>query len=459
MKEIIQYKFDKLVKENIVDFEMSREEAVEEATTSITTEGHDLNGIDKSVERFDDNGEIANVRESSRVAILNLQSNIKNFDKSCYLENLKKLNQLTLSGLSEKIIITEEGVVKALSECLAIADQDNEVISASIDCYKNLISGQPDTINSDDLLKVLKYLSSDDGDIIEKALQCISESCLKHENNRNLLSKNDITDYLMKILENFTNNQNVIKECCSLIAILLTDDDLRVPFGKASDRAQEFVKRGMLTKLLNLVKDYKNVKEVYQALSKLTIRNEFCKEVLDSGGVEFLLDSLSDPENSASLLKSKISLIKAVSGNDDAKIEIAKRNGIEIILNSLNTYMKNAPIAEISCATLASVVLRQPNHSNIVIENGGAELISRVISVHMETPVVLSSACLLIRNLVSRVKEHSTALLDRGIEEQLRMIGNRHKNCADSVKSALRDLGCQVSLREEWKGEGHNLER
>lgn len=58
----------------------------------------------------------------------------------------------------------------------------------------------------------------------------------------------------MKILENFINNQNVIKECCSLIAILLTDDDLRVPFGKASDRAQEFVKRGMLTKLLNLVK-------------------------------------------------------------------------------------------------------------------------------------------------------------------------------------------------------------
>ena len=58
----------------------------------------------------------------------------------------------------------------------------------------------------------------------------------------------------MKILENFTNNQNVIKECSSLIAILLTDDDLRVPFGKASDRAREFVKRGMLNKLLNLVK-------------------------------------------------------------------------------------------------------------------------------------------------------------------------------------------------------------
>lgn len=130
-----------------------------------------MNGIDKTVERFDDNGEIANVRETSRAAILNLQSNIKNFEKSCYLENLKKLNQLTLSGLSEKIIVTEEGVVKALSECLAIADQDNEVISASIDCYKNLISGQPDTINSDDLLKVLKYLSSDDGNVIEKALQ------------------------------------------------------------------------------------------------------------------------------------------------------------------------------------------------------------------------------------------------------------------------------------------------
>lgn len=70
-----------------------------------------------------------------------------------------------------------------------------------------------------------------------------------------------------------------------------------------------------------------------------------------------------------------------------------------------------------------------------------------------------SSACLLIRNLVSRVKEHSTVLLERGIEEQLRLVGNRHEKCADSVKSALRDLGCHVSLREEWKGEGHNLAR
>lgn len=138
-----------------------------------------------------------------------------------------------------------------------------------------------------------------------------------------------------------------------------------------------------------MLTDYKNAKEVYQALSKLTIRNEFCKEVLDSGGVEFLLDSLTDPDNSAALLKSKISLIKAVSGNDDAKIEIAKRNGIEILLNSLNKFMKSAPIAEITCSTLASVVLRQPIHSNTVIENGGAELISRVISVHMEIPAVL----------------------------------------------------------------------
>lgn len=61
----------------------------------------------------------------------------------------------------------------------------------------------------------------------------------------------------MKILNNFTNNEVIIKKCCSLISILLTDDDLRVPFGKASDRAQEFVKEGMLTKLLFLVKGKK----------------------------------------------------------------------------------------------------------------------------------------------------------------------------------------------------------
>lgn len=140
-----------------------------------------MNGIETSAERFNDNGEIASVRESAKAAILNLQNNIERFDKSSYLENLNKLNQLTLSGLSEKIIVTEESVLKVLSDCLTIRNEDNEVISATIDCFANLISGQPDTISSDDLLKVQKFLSSEDKNIVENTLQ-VRKNLMKRMN-------------------------------------------------------------------------------------------------------------------------------------------------------------------------------------------------------------------------------------------------------------------------------------
>jgi hypothetical protein len=63
-----------------------------------------------------------------------------------------------------------------------------------------------------------------------------------------------------------------------------------------------------------------------------------------------------------------------------------------------------------------------------------------------------------LRNSISRNKEYGEKLLELKIEETLRQCLNQNdQKCYDEVKSVLRDLGCQVELKELWTGTGKNL--
>lgn len=63
-----------------------------------------------------------------------------------------------------------------------------------------------------------------------------------------------------------------------------------------------------------------------------------------------------------------------------------------------------------------------------------------------------------MRNSISRNRNLGSKLLELRVEEILRKILNQNDpQCYDEVKSVLRDLGCQVELKELWTGTGKNL--
>jgi hypothetical protein len=67
--------------------------------------------------------------------------------------------------------------------------------------------------------------------------------------------------------------------------------------------------------------------------------------------------------------------------------------------------------------------------------------------------------CLALRNSISRNKALGDKLLELRAEEILRKILNQtDSQCHDEVKSVLRDLGCQVELKELWTGSGKKLD-
>ena len=60
-----------------------------------------------------------------------------------------------------------------------------------------------------------------------------------------------------------------------------------------------------------------------------------------------------------------------------------------------------------------------------------------------------------IRNMVSRRKDLTTVFLQAGVEELLQSAMKRTQRAPTvEIKAALRDLGCQIQLQEEWTGKG-----
>lgn len=66
-------------------------------------------------------------------------------------------------------------------------------------------------------------------------------------------------------------------------------------------------------------------------------------------------------------------------------------------------------------------------------------------------------ACMLLRNLVSRMRNYSQPILEMGAEALIAQALKTHQDCGDVGKAALRDLGCQVELRELWTGKHGSL--
>lgn len=67
------------------------------------------------------------------------------------------------------------------------------------------------------------------------------------------------------------------------------------------------------------------------------------------------------------------------------------------------------------------------------------------------------NCCWAIRNLVSRSPNLRQAFLKLGAEELVHAARRQHQELDYDVKSALRDLGCNVEFIEQWKGKGKQM--
>lgn len=81
-------------------------------------------------------------------------------------------------------------------------------------------------------------------------------------------------------------------------------------------------------------------------------------------------------------MRQALAVLKSLAGSDDVKAEIAKLDGVELVVTAMNKYLNNAQIAEAACRVLTSITLRNTDNCHRVVQCQGHEQIIQVMKLH-----------------------------------------------------------------------------
>lgn len=118
---------------------------------------------------------------------------------------------------------------------------------------------------------------------------------------------------------------------------------------------------------------------------------------------------------------------------------------------------------------LSTLTLRSVENSKVLFEVGIAETIVETMKLHPSSKAVQVSCTYIqyflnftnfvihqrngawaIRNMISRSRHQCETFLSYGVEDVLNEALKTHSSVEHDIKSALRDLGCKLLLKEEW---------
>ncbi|XP_071795017.1 armadillo repeat-containing protein 6-like [Asterias amurensis] len=458
-KRITQDTFDAVVKENIEEFEMSPEEALNDAVEQFKSQGVDLINIIKAVPKADgENG------SSSRHPVLQSLDELNEVlpgvitDEKTIQAALVKFSAECSIDISHRIAAGGNKAFPTMKYLVQKYRKDATMLPIVLDTLSALLNGQPDLMDTEGIDMLCNILKEDvTSEVITKScVRTVRLSCIMHEMNRRGFVKADLITLLMGVIQENNQSKEVIKEACGALRVLTNDDDVRVPFGKAHDHAKMIVEAGALKTILDTLKihvgDASVAGDLSLTLGRLAVRNEFCQEIVDLGGLKLVLQVLNDHINSQAIVKQVMSMLKAIAGNDQVKVAIMNSGGALILIQAVSRHIKHAGVCEAGFAASAAITLRNPSHCKMVMEAGWAPVIIQAMQIHPKVPAMQKQACMALRNLVARSREYCSAIVALGAEALIQA-ARANSDCEDEAKAALRDLGCAVDLKELWKGE------
>lgn len=451
-KVITQETFDDTVKENIVEFSMSIEEAREETVKQFEAQGINLGNIIRDL----------NLNAESGVPLLNealeyLKSNRNDLaqNKTEVCKHLTTLVEECKLGVPQRVLAAKLGAYDFVLESLEKeAPLDKDVQGKLLAAANAITNKQPDVFNVKSLEIVGRLLKSE----TEKAILCdllrwLQKACILHEMNRQTIMDDAIILKQFKVLINH-DDPEMIRSVCALFRYLILDDDIRVEFGKAHEHARTLATE-MLTDITKLLFKFKSdqdlISDLLLTIASLTVRNEFCQVVEEAGGLKFIMDSMVEFPDSIKLLREACKLLKALAGNDSVKLHIIQNGAAPLIESSLNRHKDNETFARHALACVTTLALREKDNSKALFETGIAETIVQTMKIHTGSKIIQRNGAWAIRNMVSRSRDQCDTFIGHGAEDVLNQALTDHPTIAHDVKSALRDLGCKVHLNEEWK--------
>ncbi|XP_045506934.1 armadillo repeat-containing protein 6 homolog [Colias croceus] len=461
---ISQETYDEVVRENIEEFDMTPEDAIKEAVAQFEAQGVDLSNIIRDLSLGPGDNHLVSITVTK----------LKELPRNNSEEISKELDVLIAEcnkDIAHRVRAGKEGAYNILIELLDTSYKSyirtpNETekiafLKKVLISLTALMDSQPDLLDPKGIELMKTLLDNvENQDILKSTLRWISVCCLKHEINRQKIFAQNIIENLKKLLK-IKGNTKLLSETLQVIRRLTLDDDIRMEFGKAHEHARELGMQ-LLEPLTNLLKENTKpplVSELMLTSASLLVRHELCAKVAEcDGGVLFTV--LADNFENMAVAQQAGKLITALAGNDDVKRQLVRSGIVPIIVSILARHSSNPTAAAITLKCIAALTLRESEHSRQFVDAGVAEHIVQCMLMHSDDRSVQKNGCWAIRNIVARSKDLSVKFLELGIEPILNKAYEQFaKDFGFDIKSALRDLECDVKLDEQWTGKGVQLEQ
>ncbi|XP_033341425.1 armadillo repeat-containing protein 6 homolog [Megalopta genalis] len=453
---ISQETYDEVVNENIEQFSMSPKEAIEDAVKQFEAQGVDLSNIIKDLIISNDDELISGYLNHLNIAIAD-----KRYEN--VHQNLEKLRKELDKDIARRVCAGKKGAYKTLIKLMKCCHHNNVIMRSALKTITSLMTGNPDLLDAEGIALQIHILDRNtDIPTLQCLLRWIRECCIKHELNRQNIFNADIFAKLKKILMREDASGSELRDACSVIRALVLDDDIRHEFGKAHEHATVIAK-GALNVLTGLMSKYRKDKEVVGdvmiTLAALIVRNEFCQEVEDAGGLKFVIDVMIDYPDSEKLNWQALKLLKALAGNDEVKFHVISSGCGPLIVSAISRMKGSECVVQAGLACISALTLRCPLNAGVFYDCGAPLVIIDSMKAYSKSVSVLKQASWAIRNMSVRNKNECQEFIAYGIEDVLTGALKQHGAKVESdVKMALRDLGLKVELKERWTGKGVNLE-
>jgi len=401
-------------------------------------------------------GNIVISEKGSQVVVEAVQDLFKDLPSEDIVTRLKIIQECCTQDLAQRVLATNNGAYSILIKH-AKSQTDPQVQLETVKTLKSVMNGNPDMLEGQGIDTINDILREhQDDELGQQTLKLVHIVATKCEANRVSLIQSGLLSQLGACVSSSESTSLVARVWIALVQ----DDDVRVPFGKAHENAREIVENHNALKLLtgSLERFQSNLKALEYCLSaikSLAVRNEYCQEVVDEGGLNFLKTILENYPKEADVTMRSLQVMKALAGNDKVRLEAGRAGILPLVVTAMDRHVTREGLVEAGCGALTALTLRQAeNSASVVRECDGAGIITLVMAKHPESRRVQSAAAAAIRNIVSRNKDLAGPFIERGVEELLRLAMEKHgENIGDTLRSAQRDLGLGVELVESWTGE------
>ncbi|KAI4466842.1 hypothetical protein MML48_2g00002134 [Holotrichia oblita] len=454
--QITQESFDNTVRENVSEFEMSVEEAIKETIEQFSAQGVNLTHIvtDWMMASSANSLELVDA-----IRQLNELTSGESMDLQALITQLSIIRAECDKGLNYKVLAGREGAYNVIMTVLCNYDSDVNIVKECLSTLISLMTQNSDLLDDNGIQAMVTLLDTQkDLDVLKLVLIWMKECCVLHEMNRQQIFAADVLSHLKSALHD--PNSAVLQEVLGVLRALVLDDDPRLEFGRAHEHARA-IASDTLCAITNLLEKFKHdsavINDLLLTLSALLVRTEFCKKVEDAGGIQIIHDAMNNFQDNDKIVKQCLKVLKALAGNDECKTHIIQRGIAPDIVMLMQQHQKTAQTIIFGLACIAALSLRSPDNSKALFEAGAPDIIIHVMRIHPDNESLQKNGSWAIRNMVSRSRYQSQKFLELNAEEVLKAAAKKFKKSEYDMKAALRDLGCDVELREEWTGKGGKL--